>query len=177
MTLTTHAIVGAAITNLVPANPELGFALAFASHYLSDIIPHAELVPEDSIIEKSEAGNSFDKNNLKSVFHDAKSSFGFLLIGLDFIIAVILCMIIFARDEKTLFLTILGIIGGLLPDFLQFLYYKIRKGPFIFFQKIHHFFHSLGEPVQSGNMKETAFAYLSPIILPVLFIAIYFLVK
>lgn len=142
MTLTSHSIIGAAIANLVPANPEIGFALAFASHYLSDMVPHAELVSEDSIIEKRDDGDSFDKKNLKSIFHNAESSFGFLLIGLDFAVAIILCMFIFVRNRESLIATIAGIIGGVLPDFLQFLYYKIRKEPFIFLQKIHNFFHN-----------------------------------
>ena len=42
MTLTPHSIVGAAIANLMPENPELGFAIAWASHYALDTIPHRE---------------------------------------------------------------------------------------------------------------------------------------
>lgn len=34
MTLTTHAITGAAIATMVPNYPALGFILGFGSHYI-----------------------------------------------------------------------------------------------------------------------------------------------
>ena len=40
MTLTTHAIVGAAVASFVPSNPVLGLSLAFLSHLAIDVIPH-----------------------------------------------------------------------------------------------------------------------------------------
>jgi hypothetical protein len=40
MTLTTHAIVGAVIVDLMHAFPLLGLALAFGSHFVLDALPH-----------------------------------------------------------------------------------------------------------------------------------------
>jgi hypothetical protein len=40
LTLTTHAIVGAAIACVMPAHPYLAISSAFASHFLLDAIPH-----------------------------------------------------------------------------------------------------------------------------------------
>ena len=40
MTLTTHAVVGAAIATSMPNHPVIGFTLAFASHFVLDAIPH-----------------------------------------------------------------------------------------------------------------------------------------
>lgn len=173
MTLTTHSIVGAAIANLMPANPEFGFALAYASHYLSDMIPHAELVSEESIIEKDDPNNfSYKAKNLKSIFFDAKSSFGFLIIGIDFLVALALCWLLFVRNRQSLIATIAGVAGGLLPDFLQFLYYKFKKEPWTFFQKIHHFFHS-----ENHMENSPVLGSLPQIFLPILFVIFYFLTR
>ena len=143
MTLTTHAIVGASIASLFPEHPILAFGLAYASHYVSDMIPHTELFPEHFIIAKSDANaTESSAKELKLAFQDAKSSLGFLLIGVDFVAAIILCLLIFVRDEKSLLIVVIGFAGGVLPDFFQFVYYKSRKMPWIIFQKIHDFFHS-----------------------------------
>lgn len=143
MTLTTHAIVGASIASLFPEHPILAFGLAFASHYVSDMIPHTELFPEHFIIEKSDTNATESAaKKLKLAFHDARSSLGFLLIGIDFVAAIILCLLIFVRDEQSLLIVAIGFLGGVLPDFLQFVYYKCRKMPWTIFQKIHDFFHS-----------------------------------
>ena len=40
LTLTTHAIVGAAIVHFMPSHPLAAVCLAFASHFLLDAFPH-----------------------------------------------------------------------------------------------------------------------------------------
>jgi hypothetical protein len=40
MTLTTHALLGAAAASLFPASPALAFAAGFASHFAADALPH-----------------------------------------------------------------------------------------------------------------------------------------
>ena len=40
MTLTTHALVGAAAASLFPEHPYLAFAAGFASHFAIDALPH-----------------------------------------------------------------------------------------------------------------------------------------
>src|SRR5262249_58022676 len=42
MILSPHAVVGAAIANLLPAHPGAAFVLGFASHFALDAIPHAD---------------------------------------------------------------------------------------------------------------------------------------
>ena len=42
MTLTTHAVVGAAAASLFPEHPYLAFAAGFASHFAIDALPHWE---------------------------------------------------------------------------------------------------------------------------------------
>ncbi len=164
MILTAHTIVGSAVANLVPNSPVLGFVLAYGSHYLIDTIPH-----RDQYIDPF-----FDKDwkTYGSIFSNLKSMLGVLLIGGDVLIGIILSFIIFVRGEASLIATIVGIVGGVLPDFLQFLYYKFKKQPWIFTQKIHDFFHSKNE------MKDKTFlGILSQATCTFVFIAVYFLFR
>lgn len=164
MILTTHALVGSSLTNLFPNNPMLGFGLAFASHYIIDTIPHKDY-NIDHFLDK-------DSKSFKSVLNNLKSALGFLLIGADFLIGIILSVLIFARGERSLFITALGICGGVLPDVLQFLYYKFKKKPWLITQKIHYFFHSPNE------MKDKPFfGVLNQILCSISFILIYFIFK
>ncbi len=164
MILTTHAIVGSAVANLVPQNPVLGFILAFASHYLIDTIPHRDY-NIDNLVEK-------DSKSIGAIFKNLKSMLVLLLIGGDFFIGIILSFLIFARGEASLVATLVGIIGGVLPDFLQFLYFKFKKKPWTLTQKFHYFFHSPNE------MKDKPFlGILNQIICSGTFIAVYFLFR
>ena len=159
MILTTHSIVGASITNLFPGNPGVGSILAFVSHYLLDMVPHKDydvkFIDEESKTIKSAV------NNLKSALH-------FLPVALDLLVGVILCILIFVRDEQTFYLTFFGIIAGVLPDFFQFLYLKYKKHPFIIVQKFHDHIHNRSKPITG---------YLSQFLTIVISISIYFLIK
>lgn len=129
MILTPHAIVGAVLANIFPSDPALGFGLAFISHYALDVLPHTDYNIDNFMNNESKT--------VKSIFTNAGSALHFLFIVIDFIIALFLCFLFFVRDERSLLLTLIGIIGGLLPDFFQFLYYKYKNQPWIFWQKIH----------------------------------------
>ena len=161
MILTPHAIVGAALANMFPNDPALGFGLAFASHYLLDLVPHTDY-------DISNFADS-DTKTVKSIFKNAGAALHFLFIFADFIAAIFLCFLIFVRNDRTLLLTFIGIVGGLLPDFLQFLYYKFKKQPWIFFQKVHDKFHYFIK-IKS----EFFWGILFQIVLPVCALAFYF---
>lgn len=165
MVLTAHSIVGSALANLFPNNPALGFTLAFASHYLIDAIPHKEYEIEGFFDEKEETFNSVFKNliSLKK----------FLFIGSDFTIGLILSLLIFVRDEKSLIATLVGVLGGVLPDFLQFLYFKYKVEPFVFIQKyIHDVFHN-----PDKMMDRPIRGYINQIFTVALFILLFILIK
>jgi hypothetical protein len=164
MILTPHAIVGAALANMFPNDPALGFGLAFFSHYALDILPHTEY----------DIGNLFDKKTktLNSIFKNSKAVLNLLFILSDFALAVILCVLFFVRDEKSAFITIVGIAGGLLPDFFQFLYYKFKCQPWIFIQKIHNKLHKI---IKVKN--EKFWGTFLQIVIPIFSIVIYFLLK
>src|SRR5665213_1251339 len=134
MILIPHEIVGAAITNLFPNHPVFGFSLALASHYALDMIPHSDY-DLDGLIES-------DTKTVQGILRNVKARLDALWVCFDLSLGAYLSILIFARDEKTLYLTLFGIVAGVLPDFLQFFYLKWKNQPWIFTQKIHDFFHS-----------------------------------
>ncbi len=133
MTLATHAVVGAAIARLIPKHPIAGFFFAFISHFLIDAIPHGHY---RLFSTKRDSENPLNDDMVlgKNFILDL------LNIGLDLLIGIGLTFAIFNQSS---YLTLcLGIIGGVLPDALQFAYWKIRKEPLTSLQKFHHNIHA-----------------------------------
>ena len=136
MTLATHAVIAAAVTkSLMHAHPALTFAVAFASHFLADAIPHWDykLVslenPEDS--EKRRFGR-----NRSALIRDVKN---FTLDG--FLGAGIVLLFVRPVTREQWIWAILAIVGGCLPDFLQGLY--VLKIKFLQrHQKFHDMLHT-----------------------------------
>lgn len=134
MILFSHAIAGAAAANLFPDNPAAGLAAAFLSHYLIDTIPHRDYEIEHFFDE--------DPKTAKKAFRNMTAKFKFFAsVTLDAVLGVFLSLVLFVRDERSLYLTIMGIAIAFLPDLFQFLFHKFKKQPWIFFQYIHDAFH------------------------------------
>lgn len=119
MTLTAHALVGAAAAALVPQNPLAGFALGFASHFVIDAIPHWDYEPRslrenkaDKLKTFIEPGRDFE-NDVLFVLGDAL--LGFLLS------ALVMSLWLFHVPFSTVFW---GVFGALVPDGLHFIYFK-----------------------------------------------------
>ncbi|MBU6370810.1 MAG: hypothetical protein KGH93_01490 [Patescibacteria group bacterium] len=163
MTLTSHAIVGAAIANLAPDHPGLGFALAWASHYALDMVPHLDY-DVDSLTN--------DIRPVHRILWNRRAMGKISLIAADFAFGMLVCMVIFAYDRTTFVATLAGVAGGMLPDFLQFCYHAWKKFPWTFFQKFHDFFH---HPDKMKDKRVRGVA--SQILLPLAVLVGYFLVK
>ncbi len=132
MVLITHAIVGAAVANIIPNHPVLGFSAALASHYFLDMIPHDEYDISGLIDGKNKGLHTLSK---KGIIHLS-------IIGADFLFGIIIAIFFFAKNDVRLYATILGILGGVLPDFLQLMYLKFKSQPWKFFQNLHDRFHT-----------------------------------
>jgi hypothetical protein len=140
MILTTHAITGAAVASAMPNHPVLGFTAGFVSHFLLDAIPHWDYEL------RSSKKNPNDDDLTDDILID-KNSFGDLLkISADFLFGFIMVFFlffnspIFASFHISFFKSSVfwGMTGGLLPDFLQFVYFKIwRREPLKSMQKFH----------------------------------------
>jgi len=105
-----------------------------ASHYAMDSVPHNHYNHDNFIIKETKS--------IASLVHNTKAVYQLLMIIFDFFIGTFLAVLIFSRDWHTLLITLLGIAGGVLPDFLQFLYFKYRKEPFVSLIKFHGKFES-----------------------------------
>jgi hypothetical protein len=136
MTLTAHAVVGAAIASSIPNHPILGFTLAFASHFILDAIPHWDY-PLSS--RKTDNVNSLDDDMTidKSFFVDL------LKIGADMSCGIVLALLLFTLHGPHLFLIpMIGALGAVLPDALQFAYFKWRHQPLVSLQRFHIWIHA-----------------------------------
>ena len=136
MTLTAHAITGAALASLVPDQPLVGFAVGFISHFVLDAIPHWDY----KLSSKKEDGNNhmnddmvINKNFIKDI----------LKISFDGILGLLFAYFIFVFYFKfSTFVVLSGVIGAMMPDALQFVYMKWRHEPLISLQKFHLWIHA-----------------------------------
>lgn len=120
MTLTTHALVGAAAASFFPAHPYTAFAAGFVSHFAIDALPHWDYTLRSSrknIVQPLESDIVIGKDflyDLASMAFDAL--LGFVL---TFDIAWIL--------HVPLWLAFIGAGAGLYPDLLSFAYFKAKQ--------------------------------------------------
>lgn len=135
MTLTTHAIVGAAAASLFPASPVLAFAAGFASHLAIDSLPHWDY----RILSKQDPLKVEDKLQENMNVRSKEFVFDLLRIGSDAALGVVLACFIFSfwLFQFPLWLAVLGAVAGILPDPLQFVYYKTRSKLLLPLQRFH----------------------------------------
>lgn len=138
MTLTAHAIVGAAVASALPQEPLLAFALACGSHFLVDAIPHYDYQVRSPSIHPLIASK---------MTYDLTLFLDLCAIGLDALLGLVISVLLFGLSPVVL----LGIAGGMLPDFLQFVWMRLKVEPFSSLQRFHQWIHSknhlLGRPI------------------------------
>jgi phosphatidylglycerophosphatase A len=137
MILSTHAIVGATIASTMPNHPILGFSLAFISHFILDAIPHWDY--SLSSLEHKDENKMHDDMILDKRFLKDMSK-----ISLDMLLGILIVSMIFFVTNTSIspWVFLLGIIGGVLPDALQFLYWKWKHEPLKSLQKFHIWIHA-----------------------------------
>lgn len=132
MTLTTHAIVGAAIASVFPAHPSLAIAAAFASHFLLDAIPHWDYpILSDSVNPNVAAAMRYDRALLADI----------LRIGTDATLGIALALFLLARAGDVA-LVLCGAAAAMLPDALQFAYTRFPRQPLTSLQRFHFWIHA-----------------------------------
>ncbi|MBI4225251.1 MAG: hypothetical protein HY617_02885 [Candidatus Sungbacteria bacterium] len=136
MILTTHAVIGAAAASMVPEHPVLAFGVAFASHFAFDAIPHWHY-PVASIIKDKKNPMNNDMVVGKHFIADVA------VIGFDALLGIGISLAAFAYFLHVPYLLILiGALGGILPDPLQFVYWKFRRQPVKSLQRLHRLVHA-----------------------------------
>lgn len=134
MILAPHALAGAATAVMLRRHPIAGIAAAFLSHFVLDVIPHW-VYKLNSIKEDSSQllGATF---NPKGLVKD------FLKTGVDFgaglAIALVISDVFF---PKYFWLSFFGAAAGVLPDFLQLMYYFFPNSPLSYLQWFHKKIH------------------------------------
>jgi hypothetical protein len=132
LTLTTHAIVGAAIAGVIPAHPYLAISAAFASHFLLDAIPHWDYpIRSDSVKPSIGAAMKYDG----ALLADS------LAIGADALLGISLALLLLAKSDNLL-VVLCAAGAAILPDALQFAYTRFRREPLISLQRFHSWIHS-----------------------------------
>ncbi len=136
MVLSTHACFGAMMAALVPSNPVLGFCLGFASHFALDTVPHWDYKLQSMHKDLNNPLNN-DMHWQNGVMVDIAK------IGLDFSLGLALPLLVLGKFLGLPTLPILlGALGGMAPDFLQFVYFKFKNSPLKYLQRFHQFVHA-----------------------------------
>ena len=146
MILTTHAIAGAAIGRLT-SNPLLAFAFGVISHFVLDAIPHWSY----KLRSKISGRNIMDEDMVL----DKRFSRDIAFIGLDFFFGMFFSIFVFQgwAGFRELSLPVLfGSLGGVMPDAFQFLFWKIKREPFISTQRFHNWAHAKSDLNQKTGL-------------------------
>ena len=136
MTLATHIVIAAAVTKKIALyHPVIGFFAAIASHYFSDAIPHW-----DYSLHASEHDDDIRMrrwgNNRALLLADLRH------VALDGLLgAGIVLLAIRPVSAAQWMWAALSVVGGVLPDFLQALYFSGMR--FLLpFQRLHDWAHT-----------------------------------
>ena len=126
MTLTTHAVIGAIIGGAT-GDPYLAFSLGFGSHFLVDIIPRG-----DRELYEGHKTKTAQKRAVAFVIMDAITA-----------LIVVSLMFAYSPDHTLSFVLAMGIIGSVLPDFINGIYEAWEVQSLEWFNRFHFFFHNL----------------------------------
>lgn len=136
MTLTSHAIAGAAAASFFPKSPVPAFIFGFLSHFILDAVPHGHY-PIKSHIRHPENRLAEDMPWGRDLFFDL------IKILTDFIIGIVVSFLLFQKfGAATNWIIVLGACAGMAPDALQFIYWKIRREPLTSLQRFHIWMHA-----------------------------------
>lgn len=146
----------------MPSHPLLGFAAGFASHFLADAIPHWDYTLAAVKIDPN------DKMNTDMLINK-HFPLDILKIGFDAALGVIFSLFLLKSviHPHSFSYLLLGAAGGIVPDALQFIYWKFRHKPLAIVQRLHLWIHAKtslnGKPVL-GISLQALFVFIVVII-------------
>jgi len=134
MTLTTHALVGAAAASFFPAHPYAAFAAGFISHFAADALPHWDEGP--AMLRSLRARGPGKTDRDMEIGKDFVSDFAYL--GFESLVGLLAAVFIFyAWLHISLAIVLIGAVAGLLPDAMHFIYFKTRSILLEDFERFH----------------------------------------
>lgn len=164
MTLTAHTIIAAAVAKpLASSHPVLIFLAALASHYLADAIPHWDYRLR-SLVESERLENK------GPVFTRATFGIDLLRSAADAVFGLlVVTLLVWPTSFQEWLFVLLTVVGGVLPDFLQGIYYGLRFNFLKSHQRFHDWIHAR---IKLGPYPKLGI----PLQLVLVLIAIYFLI-
>ncbi len=132
MILTTHAVVGAALASFVPSHPAAAFVLGFGSHFILDAIPHVDYpIRSRSVNPRIGAPMTFDRALLQDI----------VTIGSDGLFGMLVSLLLFSTSSN-FWAVLMGAVGAMAPDPLQFAFTRWPHEPLRTLQRFHLWAHS-----------------------------------
>lgn len=147
MILSTHAVVGGAAAGLLTSHPVIGAGVGFVSHLLLDMVPHWDYVLRsrverpDGTTKDITVGPAFARDLIRIA---ADALIGVIVIG----VAAWAFGAVPASWWIAGSAVVWGAAGGILPDALQFLYFRWPHEPLRGIYRLHqalHWWHSYGK--------------------------------
>lgn len=132
MILFPHEIIGTAVARVVTTNPVVAFGVGFISHFFADMVPHWQYEIHESIHPNISKEIKFNIDFIK----------GASKIILDIIIGLVFSFWLFYNGDP--YFIFASAIGSVFPDFLLFLYGKIKIKPLILYHDYKIGIHSQG---------------------------------
>jgi len=133
MILSTHAVVGAAISSFIPSQPAAAFVVGFASHFALDAIPHW-----DYPLRSISVGKGADNRRLKA---NRAGMLDLISIAVDSCAGLALAIWLFATPASA-WVIALGAVAAMVPDPLQFVHSIYSLEPLVSLQRFHGWTHS-----------------------------------
>ncbi len=138
MILATHAIIGGALGKLLPNHPVLAFVIGFASHFVADAIPHWHYPLFSAKIDRNDPMKNdmlLNKWFIVDLFN----------IGADCLLGIIVAVVFLhppVTMDASMISILAGAIGAVVPDALQFVFWKLPDRPLRALQRFHLWIHS-----------------------------------
>jgi hypothetical protein len=137
MVLATHAVTGALIGAIGSENLPFVIGAGFLSHFLFDTIPHWDY--KLGATKKDEEKPLETDMNIRSMHF----YLDLLKIGLDASIGLtIVGLLVISKPNQVILGAFIGAISAMIPDPLQFVYWKLRPRLMEPLQRFHHYMHA-----------------------------------
>ena len=142
MYLTAHALAGALIGETT-GNIFISFILGFISHFILDAIPHQETGSGEGFFDGLFGREKFSKSS---------KIFG-LILFLDLTVLSLSAYFLYSLGAfNNLTPAIAGALGGIMPDFLNGLYFTTKNKCLGYFSNLHHQIHFKHEKIKVSNI-------------------------
>ena len=137
MTLTTHAVAGAAVAIAFRAHPAWGLLIACASHFALDAIPHWDHPLRSRSEDKNDHMNDRLSFWTKEFYRDVFASGFDGALG----IALVAIMALWYAPHRAV-LALAGAAASMFPDLLQVVYYGFPQSSMKYLQRFHRWAHA-----------------------------------